>query len=54
LRERDPEAFLSRLTIIAEGETEVGFIKHLLCKAIGKELLDFGIWITNGVVLNLP
>lgn len=47
LRE-DPETFLARLAIIAEGPTEVGFVSALLQKAIDNNFLDHGIWITNG------
>lgn len=45
--ERDPEAFLSRLTIIAEGVTEVGFCGYLLQRAFGTKLWEHGIWIAN-------
>jgi putative ATP-dependent endonuclease of the OLD family len=47
-RTRDPECFLARLAVIAEGATEVGFLQHLLRRAIGHDLLDRGIWITDG------
>jgi putative ATP-dependent endonuclease of the OLD family len=46
-QESDPEIFLSRLTVVCEGATEVGFVSFLLEKAIGS-LLDHGIWITDG------
>ncbi|MCH8966510.1 MAG: ATP-binding protein [Planctomycetes bacterium] len=45
---RDPETFLARIAIIAEGPTEVGFVTVLLQKAIDNDLLDLGIWITDG------
>lgn len=45
---RDPETFLSSIAIIAEGATEVGFVRTLLQKAIDKDLLSRGIWITDG------
>lgn len=45
---RDPETFLARIAIIAEGLTEVGFVDSLLQRAIGNDLLDRGIWITDG------
>jgi putative ATP-dependent endonuclease of OLD family len=45
---RDPETFLARIAIIAEGPTEVGFVNFLLRRASGHELLDSGIWITDG------
>jgi putative ATP-dependent endonuclease of OLD family len=44
---RDPEAFLARLTIVAEGETEKGFTRHLLERALQGALHDRGIWITE-------
>jgi putative ATP-dependent endonuclease of OLD family len=47
-RKRDPEIFLSRITIVAEGPTELGFVDFLLRRGIDKELLDLGIWITDG------
>lgn len=43
-----PEAFLSRLTIVAEGETEVGFVSALLEKALNAPLQTHGIVVTNG------
>jgi putative ATP-dependent endonuclease of the OLD family len=47
-RKRDPETFLARLAIVGEGLTEVGFVTALLEKAIGKDLWQRGIWITDG------
>jgi len=44
----DPETFLARLAIIAEGATEVGFLRYLLHRAIGNDPLNNGIWITDG------
>jgi putative ATP-dependent endonuclease of the OLD family len=44
----DPEAFLSRITIVAEGKTEIGFVRYLLEQAIGRDLLSLGVWITDG------
>ena len=44
----DPETFLARIAIVAEGATEVGFVTALLRKAIGTDLLAHGIWITDG------
>jgi len=44
---RDPEAFLSRLTIVAEGATEVGFVEAILEYVIGGEIIQHGIWITD-------
>jgi putative ATP-dependent endonuclease of OLD family len=45
---KDPEAFLSRMAIIAEGATEVGFVKFLLLKAVTRSPLEFGLWVTDG------
>ena len=47
-RKRDPEAFLARITIVAEGPTEIGFVASLLKRAIGDDLTQRGIWITDG------
>ena len=43
LQQRDPEAFLSRLTLICEGPTEVGFIQEVLARELKADLLDLGI-----------
>src|SRR5207244_6835467 len=45
---RDPETFLARLTLVAEGAAEVGFSRSLLERAIPGSLHDRGIWITEG------
>jgi putative ATP-dependent endonuclease of OLD family len=45
---RDPETFLSRLAIIAEGPTEVGFVTDLLERVIEGNLLDHGLRICDG------
>ncbi len=47
-QERDPETFLCRLAIIAEGQTEVGFVRYLLERAIDGELLDHGLRVCYG------
>lgn len=47
-QQRDPETFLARLAIIAEGPTEVGFVSYLLEKAINGELVDHGIRVCDG------
>jgi putative ATP-dependent endonuclease of the OLD family len=47
-RERDPEAFLSRITIVGEGATEAGFVSALLEKALGGPLEQHGIHIADG------
>jgi len=46
---RDPELFLSRLTIVAEGKTEVGFVRHLLEKNISPAPLNFGLLVADAV-----
>lgn len=45
---RDPETFLARVAVIAEGPTEVGFLQFLLEKAFGTEPLDYGVRVCNG------
>jgi putative ATP-dependent endonuclease of OLD family len=47
-RARDPEAFLSRLAIVCEGVTEVGFATTLLLGALGSPLEQAGIRIVDG------
>lgn len=47
-RETDPEIFLARVTIIAEGITELGFITFLLEKALGASLRQHGIYVADG------
>lgn len=44
----DPEAFLARLTIVAEGATEVGFLSVLMDRYIGEDWVSRGIHITDG------
>ena len=45
---KDPEAFLSRIAIVAEGATEVGFVQWLILRGVTKEPLEHGIWVTDG------
>jgi len=47
-QERDPETFLSRFAIIAEGPTEVGFLSHLLECAIDGSVVDHGVRVCDG------
>lgn len=47
-QQRDPETFLARVAVIAEGPTEVGFLRFLLEKAFGTEPLDYGVRVCNG------
>lgn len=44
---RDPEAFLARLTIVAEGPTEVGFLEDILDRELSG-WRDYGVYIANG------
>ncbi len=48
LQKRDPEAFLSRLTLMGEGPTEVGFIEAVLGREIATDLLDLGVRLCDG------
>lgn len=48
LQKRDPEAFLSRLTLVGEGPTEVGFIEAVLEREIATNLLDLGVHLCDG------
>jgi putative ATP-dependent endonuclease of the OLD family len=43
----DPEAFLAKFTVVAEGATEVGFVTALLERTTEQPLLDYGIHITD-------
>ena len=45
---REPETFLSKLAVIAEGPTEVGFLRFLLEKAFNTNPLDHGVLVCNG------
>jgi putative ATP-dependent endonuclease of OLD family len=47
-REKDPDTFLSRLAIIGEGVTEVGFCKALLERALDGSLQQHGIHVSDG------
>ncbi len=48
LRAIDPDAFLARLTVVAEGVTEVGFVRSLLAKALSSELQPLGFHVADG------
>ncbi len=48
-RKSDPETFLARLTGVAEGATEVGFVTVLLERSLGASLEQHGIHITDAV-----
>ncbi len=45
---RDPETFLAKLAVIAEGPTEVGMLNALLEKAFPTAPLDHGVRVCNG------
>ncbi|MCY4373470.1 MAG: AAA family ATPase [Spirochaetaceae bacterium] len=47
-QEREPETFLTRFAIIAEGPTEVGFVSYLLELAIGGSFADRGVRVFDG------
>jgi putative ATP-dependent endonuclease of OLD family len=47
-RKTDPETFLSRLTIVAEGATELGFVKHLLMRTLDSPMEKYGLHVTDG------
>jgi putative ATP-dependent endonuclease of the OLD family len=46
-RKNDPETFLARLTVVAEGATELGFVSVLLEKALGSTLEQHGIHVSD-------
>jgi len=45
---RDPETFLSRVSVIAEGETEVGFVSAILEALFDGNPLDAGVRVSLG------
>jgi putative ATP-dependent endonuclease of OLD family len=47
-RRNDPETFLARLTVVAEGATEFGFTSALLEKALSSSLQKHGVHVTDG------
>lgn len=47
-QQRDPETFLAKLAVIAEGPTEIGFLKRLLRLAFKGDPLDCGVRVCNG------
>lgn len=47
-RTRDPETFLSRLAVVAEGATEFGFVSALLEKALNTSPQKYGVHVTDG------
>jgi putative ATP-dependent endonuclease of OLD family len=48
LRTSEPEAFFTRLTVVAEGASEVGFVGVILEKALGSPLIQHGVYVANG------
>ena len=46
-QEKNPEAFLSTLTIFAEGPTEVGFVSKLLESGLGKSYRERGVFVAD-------
>lgn len=47
-QQRDPETFLAKLAVIAEGPTEIGFLQRLLELAFKDDPQKFGVRICNG------
>ncbi len=47
-RRTDPDTFLARLTVVAEGATELGFVTALLEKALGSSLEQHGVHVSDG------
>jgi putative ATP-dependent endonuclease of OLD family len=47
-RKGDPETFLARLAVVAEGATEYGFVTALLEKALGSSVQQYGVHVTDG------
>ena len=47
-RRSDPETFLARLAVVAEGATEVGFVTAFLERALQSSLQQHGVHVTDG------
>jgi len=47
-QKRDPETFLSKVAVICEGITEVGFMDCILHKAFPATPLDYGVRVCDG------
>jgi putative ATP-dependent endonuclease of OLD family len=47
-KKNDPEMFLARLAIVAEGITEVGFVSNFLEKIVGTDYAQRGIHVSDG------
>jgi putative ATP-dependent endonuclease of OLD family len=48
-RKTDPQTFLARLAIVAEGATEVGFTVALLGRALASPLEQHGVHVSDGI-----
>ena len=47
-QKRDPDTFLTKLAIIAEGPTEVGFVSYLLERGVDGDFADLGVRVCDG------
>jgi putative ATP-dependent endonuclease of OLD family len=47
-RLRDSEGYLARLAVVVEGDTEIGFVRHLLRTQLPSNLLEHGVVVTCG------
>lgn len=47
-QKRDPETFLSRVAVLVEGDTEVGFLASIMDRVFGSAPLEHGVRISNG------
>jgi putative ATP-dependent endonuclease of OLD family len=47
-QKREPETFLSRFSIVAEGITEVGLVRFLVSRALATPIEQHGIWVSDG------
>lgn len=47
-QERDPETFLAKLAVVAEGPTEIGFLSPILRLAFRGDPLDCGVRVCDG------
>jgi putative ATP-dependent endonuclease of OLD family len=47
-RKSEPQTFLSRLAVVAEGAAETGFVIALLERALGSSLETYGVYVSDG------
>jgi putative ATP-dependent endonuclease of the OLD family len=47
-QQRDPETFLAKLAVVAEGPTEIGFLRRLLELAFKGDFMNFGVRLCDG------